>query len=136
MARQPTVGALPPVVALPTVAALLTAAPLAGALATVAGPPGTRRAGCRPASRRPSSSGPLRPAILRPGSPQVTASPRAPTSPRTPASPAPISLLSRAGGDGVDHTLVKRLRGEVGARLAEQRRLDAAGGTPPTPGGA
>ncbi len=30
----------------------------------------------------------------------------------------------------MDHTLVKRLRGEVGTRLAEQRRLDAAGGLP------
>ena len=43
-------------------------------------------------------------------------------------------LLSRAGGDGMDHTLVKRLRGEVGARLAEQRRLDASGGQPPMSG--
>ena len=51
-----------------------------------------------------------------------------------PASPVPISLLSRAGGDGMDHTLVKRLRGEVGARLAEQRRLDASGGQPPMSG--
>jgi Flp pilus assembly CpaF family ATPase len=31
---------------------------------------------------------------------------------------------------GVDHSLVKRLRAEVGDRLAEQRRLDAAAGTP------
>ena len=41
---------------------------------------------------------------------------------------------SRAGGDGVDHPLVKRLRGEVGARLAEQRRLDASAGMPPMSG--
>ncbi|PZS38552.1 MAG: type II secretion system protein E, partial [Pseudonocardiales bacterium] len=34
----------------------------------------------------------------------------------------------------MDHTLVKRLRGEVGARLAEQRRLDASGGLPPMSG--
>ena len=34
----------------------------------------------------------------------------------------------------MDHTLVKRLRGEVGARLAEQRRLDASGGQPPMSG--
>jgi pilus assembly protein CpaF len=34
----------------------------------------------------------------------------------------------------MDHTLVKRLRGEVGTRLAEQRRLDAAGGLPPMSG--
>jgi len=31
----------------------------------------------------------------------------------------------------VDHGLVKRLRAEVGGRLAEQRRLDAASGVPP-----
>jgi pilus assembly protein CpaF len=31
----------------------------------------------------------------------------------------------------VDHGVVKRLRGEVGDRLAEQRRLDAAAGIPP-----
>ena len=88
----------------------------------------------RPACRRPSSSGPLRPAILEPTSPPGLASPRDPTSPKMPASPVPISLLSRAGGDGVDHTLVKRLRGEVGARLAEQRRLDASAGLPPMSG--
>src|SRR5712672_61926 len=34
----------------------------------------------------------------------------------------------------MDHTLVKRLRGEVGTRLAEQRRLDAAGGLAPMSG--
>jgi pilus assembly protein CpaF len=34
----------------------------------------------------------------------------------------------------VDHNLVKRLRGEVGDRLAEQRRLDAAAGLPPMSG--
>ena len=34
----------------------------------------------------------------------------------------------------MDHTLVKRLRGEVGVRLAEQRRLDASGGLPPMSG--
>jgi len=34
----------------------------------------------------------------------------------------------------VDHALVKRLRGEVGDRLAEQRRLDAAGGALPMSG--
>ena len=34
----------------------------------------------------------------------------------------------------MDHTLVKRLRGEVGNRLAEQRRLDASGGQPPMSG--
>jgi pilus assembly protein CpaF len=34
----------------------------------------------------------------------------------------------------VDHGVVKRLRGEVGDRLAEQRRLDAAGGIPPMSG--
>jgi pilus assembly protein CpaF len=31
----------------------------------------------------------------------------------------------------IDHGLVKRLRGEVGDRLAEQRRMDAATGVPP-----
>jgi pilus assembly protein CpaF len=34
----------------------------------------------------------------------------------------------------MDHNLVKRLRGEVGDRLAEQRRLDAAAGLPPMSG--
>jgi pilus assembly protein CpaF len=34
----------------------------------------------------------------------------------------------------VDHLLVKRLRGEVGDRLAGQRRLDAAAGLPPMSG--
>jgi pilus assembly protein CpaF len=34
----------------------------------------------------------------------------------------------------VDHGLVKRLRGDVGDRLAEQRRLDAAAGMPPMTG--
>ena len=34
----------------------------------------------------------------------------------------------------MDHGLVKRLRGEVGDRLAEQRRLDAATGMPPMSG--
>ncbi len=34
----------------------------------------------------------------------------------------------------VDHSLVKRLRGEVGDRLAEQRRLDAAAGLAPMTG--
>ena len=34
----------------------------------------------------------------------------------------------------MDHGLVKRLRGEVGDRLAEQRRLDAAAGLPPMSG--
>jgi pilus assembly protein CpaF len=34
----------------------------------------------------------------------------------------------------VDHGLVKRLRGEVGDRLAEQRRMDAASGVPPMSG--
>jgi Flp pilus assembly CpaF family ATPase len=34
----------------------------------------------------------------------------------------------------VDHNLVKRLRGDVGDRLAEQRRLDAAAGLPPMSG--
>jgi pilus assembly protein CpaF len=34
----------------------------------------------------------------------------------------------------VDHGLVKRLRGEVGDRLADQRRMDAAGGVPPMSG--
>jgi pilus assembly protein CpaF len=34
----------------------------------------------------------------------------------------------------VDHSVVKRLRGEVGDRLAEQRRLDAASGVPPMAG--
>ena len=34
----------------------------------------------------------------------------------------------------MDHGLVKRLRGEVGDRLAEQRRLDAAAGMPPMSG--
>jgi Flp pilus assembly CpaF family ATPase len=34
----------------------------------------------------------------------------------------------------VDHGLVKRLRGDVGDRLAEQRRLDAAAGLPPMSG--
>jgi pilus assembly protein CpaF len=35
---------------------------------------------------------------------------------------------------GVDHSVVKRLRGDVGDRLAEQRRLDAASGLPPMAG--
>jgi pilus assembly protein CpaF len=35
---------------------------------------------------------------------------------------------------GVDHGLVKRMRAEVGDRLAEQRRLDAASGVPPMSG--
>lgn len=35
---------------------------------------------------------------------------------------------------GVDHGLVKRLRAEVGDRLAGQRRLDAASGVPPMSG--
>ena len=34
----------------------------------------------------------------------------------------------------MDHGLVKRLRGEAGDRLAEQRRLDAASGMPPMSG--
>jgi pilus assembly protein CpaF len=34
----------------------------------------------------------------------------------------------------VDHGVVKRLRSEVGDRLAEQRRVDAASGTPPMSG--
>ncbi len=34
----------------------------------------------------------------------------------------------------MDHGVVKRLRGEVGDRLAEQRRLDAAAGMPPMTG--
>jgi Flp pilus assembly CpaF family ATPase len=34
----------------------------------------------------------------------------------------------------MDHSIVKRLRGEVGDRLAEQRRLDAATGVPPMSG--
>jgi len=34
----------------------------------------------------------------------------------------------------MDHGLVKRLRGDVGDRLAEQRRMDAAGGIPPMSG--
>ena len=34
----------------------------------------------------------------------------------------------------MDHSLVKRLRGEVGDRLAEQRRLDAAAGMAPMSG--
>ncbi|MFC7730278.1 hypothetical protein [Actinomadura keratinilytica] len=33
----------------------------------------------------------------------------------------------------MDHALVKRLRQEVGDRLAQQRRLDAAAGLPPCP---
>ena len=35
---------------------------------------------------------------------------------------------------GMDHGLVKRMRAEVGDRLAEQRRLDAASGVPPMSG--
>jgi pilus assembly protein CpaF len=35
---------------------------------------------------------------------------------------------------GVDHSLVKRMRADVGDRLAEQRRLDAASGVPPMSG--
>jgi len=35
---------------------------------------------------------------------------------------------------GVDHVLVKRMRAEVGDRLAEQRRRDAASGVPPMSG--
>ena len=129
------VAALPMAVALATVAALPTAA----------GPPVTPRAASRPASRRPSSSGPLRPAILgptilRPTSPLRPTFPLGPASPLGTSSPPPTSTLpifllpSRAGGDGMDHTLVKRLRGEVGVRLAEQRRLDASGGLPPMSG--
>ena len=34
----------------------------------------------------------------------------------------------------MDHSVVKRLRGDVGDRLAEQRRLDAAAGIPPMSG--
>ena len=34
----------------------------------------------------------------------------------------------------MDHTLVKRLRSDVGDRLAEQRRLDAAARMPPMTG--
>jgi pilus assembly protein CpaF len=34
----------------------------------------------------------------------------------------------------MDHALVKRLRGEVGDRLGEQRRMDAASGVPPMSG--
>ena len=34
----------------------------------------------------------------------------------------------------MDHSVVKRMRGEVGDRLAEQRRLDAASGVPPMVG--
>ncbi|HLH83257.1 MAG TPA: ATPase, T2SS/T4P/T4SS family [Trebonia sp.] len=34
----------------------------------------------------------------------------------------------------MDHSLVKRLRGEVGDRLTQQRRLDAASGLPPMSG--
>jgi pilus assembly protein CpaF len=34
----------------------------------------------------------------------------------------------------VDHSIVKRMRGEVGDRLAEQRRRDAASGLPPMSG--
>ena len=34
----------------------------------------------------------------------------------------------------MDHSIVKRLRGDVGDRLAEQRRLDAAAGLPPMSG--
>jgi len=34
----------------------------------------------------------------------------------------------------MDHGLVKRLRGDVGDRLAEQRRMDAASGVPPMSG--
>src|SRR5262249_12995419 len=34
-------------------------------------------------------------------------------------------------GDRVDHAVVKRLRSQVGERLAEQRRLDGASGVPP-----
>src|ERR1700759_987972 len=34
----------------------------------------------------------------------------------------------------MDHSVVKRLRGEVGDQLAEQRRLDAATGIPPMSG--
>jgi pilus assembly protein CpaF len=34
----------------------------------------------------------------------------------------------------VDHSLVKRLRGEVGDRLTEQRRIDASSGMPPMSG--
>jgi Flp pilus assembly CpaF family ATPase len=34
----------------------------------------------------------------------------------------------------MDHSVVKRLRGDVGDRLAEQRRLDAAAGLPPMSG--
>src|ERR1700743_2440994 len=34
----------------------------------------------------------------------------------------------------MDHSVVKRLRGEVGDRLAEERRLDAATGIPPMSG--
>ena len=34
----------------------------------------------------------------------------------------------------MDHSIVKRLRGDVGDRLAEQRRRDAAAGMPPMSG--
>ena len=48
--------------------------------------------------------------------------------------PARASRPSPEGRDGVDHSLVKRLRGDVGDRLAEQRRLDASVGMPPMSG--
>ena len=48
--------------------------------------------------------------------------------------PARASPPSPEGRDGVDHSLVKRLRGDVGDRLAEQRRLDASVGMPPMSG--
>src|SRR5215813_5848767 len=38
------------------------------------------------------------------------------------------------GDDGMDHGLVKRMRAEVGDRLAEQRRRDAATGVAPMSG--
>jgi len=47
---------------------------------------------------------------------------------RNPAMAAPPT---GRGGDIVDHLLVKRLRADVGNRLAEQRRLDAAAGRAP-----
>src|SRR5580693_7142688 len=84
-------------------------------------PPGVRH---RPAARLLAP-----PAGLLPGPPAMPrAAPARPS--RWPTSRPP----SRAGGDRMDHALVKRLRGEVGVRLAEQRRLDASGGMPPMSG--
>ena len=70
----------------------------------------------------------------RPATPRVTS--RVTPQARLPGAASRVTSppAARTGGDGMDHTLVKRLRGEVGARLAEQRRLDGSAGLAPMSG--